>query len=136
PDCTQATAAQRAEEMREAIAASRRTGDAAADVQITASFGVAATKVCGYNLPTLLANADHALYAAKNAGRSRSTGLTALASGLAPRRAMRKRENAEHDQHEQRGRCRIAAQFEAPVGAWLVEKIADHCAQRPRENEC
>jgi diguanylate cyclase (GGDEF)-like protein len=71
PDCTQATAAQRADEMREAIAASRRTGDAAADVQITASFGVAATKVCGYNLPTLLANADNALYAAKNSGRNR-----------------------------------------------------------------
>ena len=71
PDCTQVTAAQRAEEMREAIAASRRTGDAAADVQITASFGVAATKVCGYNLPTLLANADNALYVAKNSGRNR-----------------------------------------------------------------
>jgi len=40
-------------------------------VQITASFGVAATKVCGYNLPTLLANADNALYVAKNSGRNR-----------------------------------------------------------------
>ena len=80
PDCTQVTAAQRAEEMREAIAASRRTGDAAADVQITASFGVAATKVCGYNLPTLLANADNALYVAKNSGRNRVATFQAPAS--------------------------------------------------------
>ena len=83
PDCTQVTAAQRAEEMRAAIAASRRTGDAAADVQITASFGVAATKVCGYNLPTLLANADNALYVAKNSGRNRVATFQAPAGATA-----------------------------------------------------
>jgi diguanylate cyclase (GGDEF)-like protein len=71
PDCPLAVARQRAEQMREAIAASRREGDAAADVLVTASFGIAATQDCGYNLTTLLAAADDALYAAKRAGRNR-----------------------------------------------------------------
>jgi len=71
PDCSEATAVERADEMRAAIAGARRTGDAAADVQVTASFGVASTRMCGYNLPTLLAKADQALYVAKNAGRNR-----------------------------------------------------------------
>jgi diguanylate cyclase (GGDEF)-like protein len=71
PDCGEATAAERADEMRAAIAGARRTGDAGVDVQVTASFGVATTKACGYNLPTLLAKADQALYVAKNAGRNR-----------------------------------------------------------------
>jgi diguanylate cyclase (GGDEF)-like protein len=57
--------------MRESIAASRREGDAAADVLVTASFGVAATQDCGYNLATLLAAADDAMYSAKRAGRNR-----------------------------------------------------------------
>jgi len=69
PDCGEATAAERADEMRAAIASARRSEDV--DVQVTASFGVAATRICGYNLPTLLAKADEALYVAKNAGRNR-----------------------------------------------------------------
>jgi len=69
PDCGETTAAERADEMRAAIASARRSEDV--DVQVTASFGVAATRVCGYNLPTLLAKADEALYVAKNAGRNR-----------------------------------------------------------------
>ena len=71
PDCGQGTAAERADEMRAAIAGARRTGDAGVDVQVTASFGVATTKACGYSLPTLLAKADQALYVAKNTGRNR-----------------------------------------------------------------
>ncbi len=70
PDCAEAVAAKRADEMRAAIAGMPGNGDAA-DVVVTASFGIATTRVCGYNLPTLLANADHALYAAKHAGRNR-----------------------------------------------------------------
>jgi len=38
---------------------------------VTASFGVASTRDCGYNLPTLLASADDAMYTAKRAGRNR-----------------------------------------------------------------
>jgi diguanylate cyclase (GGDEF)-like protein len=38
---------------------------------VTASFGVAATQDCGYNLATLLAAADDAMYTAKRAGRNR-----------------------------------------------------------------
>ncbi|HET9190604.1 MAG TPA: diguanylate cyclase, partial [Rudaea sp.] len=53
------------------IAASRREGDADADVLVTASFGVAATQDCGYNLASLLAAADDAMYSAKRAGRNR-----------------------------------------------------------------
>jgi len=71
PDCPLAVARQRADAMRESIAASRREGDAAADVLVTASFGVAATQACGYNLATLLAAADDAMYTAKRAGRNR-----------------------------------------------------------------
>jgi diguanylate cyclase (GGDEF)-like protein len=71
PDCPLTVARQRADAMRESIAASRREGDAAADVLVTASFGVAATQDCGYNLATLLAAADDAMYTAKRAGRNR-----------------------------------------------------------------
>ena len=71
PDCPAAVARQRADAMREAIADSRREGDAAADVLVTASFGVAGAQDCGYNLASLLASADDAMYAAKRAGRNR-----------------------------------------------------------------
>lgn len=71
PDCPLTVARQRADAMRESIAASRREGDADADVLVTASFGVAATQDCGYNLASLLAAADDAMYTAKRAGRNR-----------------------------------------------------------------
>jgi len=83
PDCGQGTAAERADEMRAAIAGARRTGDAGVDVQVTASFGVATTKACGYNLPTLLAKADQALYVAKNAGRNRVSTFQAESAAAA-----------------------------------------------------
>ncbi|MBS0569024.1 MAG: diguanylate cyclase [Proteobacteria bacterium] len=69
PDCSAMVARQRADEMRRDIAAACREGNA--DLPITASFGVACTQSCGYNLPTLLAAADDAMYAAKRAGRNR-----------------------------------------------------------------
>ncbi|MGA9333578.1 MAG: GGDEF domain-containing protein [Rudaea sp.] len=71
PDCNAAVAAQRANEMREAIAGLPGNANAMSDVVVTASFGIATTPVCGYNLTTLLAHADNALYSAKHAGRNR-----------------------------------------------------------------
>jgi diguanylate cyclase (GGDEF)-like protein len=71
PDCAEAVAMQRAEEMRVAIAGLHGRADAAAGIVATASFGVATARICGYNLPTLLAHADAALYAAKRGGRNR-----------------------------------------------------------------
>ncbi len=71
PDCSAVAAAQRANEMRIAIAGLPGYTEATSTVVVTASFGVATTRVCGYNLPTLLAHADTALYAAKHAGRNR-----------------------------------------------------------------
>jgi len=71
PDCAEEVALLRAEEMRAAIAGLHGRADAAAGIVATASFGVASTQACGYNLPTLLAHADSALYAAKRAGRNR-----------------------------------------------------------------
>ena len=71
PDCPTDVARRRAEAMRESIVAARREGEAAADVAVTASFGVASTRVCGYNLATLLAAADDAMYTAKRGGRNR-----------------------------------------------------------------
>ena len=71
PDCDEAEAEQRAQTIRAAIAGSRGVADpASTGIVATASFGVASTRTCGYNLATLLANADSALYNAKRAGRN------------------------------------------------------------------
>jgi len=70
PDCAPDVADQRAEELRAAIAAIS-TIDARIDFPVSASFGVAATRHCGYELRELLVHADAALYEAKRAGRNR-----------------------------------------------------------------
>ncbi|HET8940962.1 MAG TPA: diguanylate cyclase [Rudaea sp.] len=70
PDCNAAMATHRANEMRIAIAGMPGYTEATSSVVVTASIGIATSRVCGYNLPTLLAHADTALYAAKHAGRN------------------------------------------------------------------
>lgn len=61
-----------AERCRNAIAGTRATTfDGGTALAITASFGVVSTAAAGYRLRDLLANADHALYRAKGAGRNR-----------------------------------------------------------------
>jgi diguanylate cyclase (GGDEF)-like protein len=59
----------RAEQLRMTIAGIATNG--AADSNISASFGIAATGSSGYELRQLLAHADSALYAAKRTGRNR-----------------------------------------------------------------
>jgi len=70
PDCTPDVAHLRAEELRAAIA-SISTLDARIDFPVSASFGIAATRYCGYELHELLVHADAAQYEAKRAGRNR-----------------------------------------------------------------
>jgi len=70
PDCAPEVAKQRAEELRGAIAAVSAI-DARIDFPVSASFGVAAARHCGYDLRELLAHADAALYDAKRTGRDR-----------------------------------------------------------------
>jgi diguanylate cyclase (GGDEF)-like protein len=70
PDCTLATASQRAEELRVAIAG-LYGGDSGLDLTVSASFGVASTMTSGYDLRQLLIDADTALYDAKRKGRNR-----------------------------------------------------------------
>jgi diguanylate cyclase (GGDEF)-like protein len=48
-------------------------------LRITASFGVVSTTIAGYRLRDLLANADQALYRAKNAGRNRVSAAIVVA---------------------------------------------------------
>lgn len=61
-----------AERCRSVIAATRANAfDGHSPLAITASFGVVSTTAAGYRLRDLLANADHALYRAKAAGRNR-----------------------------------------------------------------
>ncbi len=70
PQCGAAQARERAERLRQAIAATPLWGDTRS-VVITASFGVASTDRSGYELRQLMIDADNALYKAKREGRNR-----------------------------------------------------------------
>jgi diguanylate cyclase (GGDEF)-like protein len=70
PDCVAATAKQVAEQIRLAIA-NCTDAEEGLDFQISASFGVAGTRMSGYALRDLLIHADGALYQAKREGRNR-----------------------------------------------------------------
>jgi diguanylate cyclase (GGDEF)-like protein len=70
PDCVAATAFDRAEHLRKAIAATPVEADDS-HVAISASFGVSSTERAGHDLQRLLVDADHALYRAKHSGRNR-----------------------------------------------------------------
>lgn len=72
PACDATTARTLAEAMRRGIAALHDAAGAVAS-PVTASFGVAATKVSGHDLRHLMAHADHALYQSKRGGRNRVT---------------------------------------------------------------
>jgi diguanylate cyclase (GGDEF)-like protein len=70
PNCSATQARERAERLRQAIAATPLWGDTRS-VVITASFGVASTDRSGYELRQLMIDADNALYQAKHEGRNR-----------------------------------------------------------------
>jgi diguanylate cyclase (GGDEF)-like protein len=70
PECTLEQVLDRAERIRLAIVEVVR-GDAADDICISASFGVASTTRSGHELRQLLIHADDALYQAKREGRNR-----------------------------------------------------------------
>lgn len=70
PECGATQARERAERLRQAIAATPLWGDTRS-VVITASFGVASTDRSGYELRQLMIDADDALYKAKREGRNR-----------------------------------------------------------------
>lgn len=68
--CGLEVARQRCEQLRAAVS-SVTAQEHGMTSSITASFGLSSTKLSGYDLPTLLAHADAALYGAKRAGRNR-----------------------------------------------------------------
>jgi len=70
PDCTLEQVLGRTERIRLAIVEVVR-GDAAEEICVSASFGVATTKHSGHDLRQLLIHADDALYRAKREGRNR-----------------------------------------------------------------
>jgi diguanylate cyclase (GGDEF)-like protein len=69
PGCNLQDARLRAEQLRLAIAAISSSYDGV-ELTVSASFGVASTASCSYELRQLLADADAALYRAKHAGRN------------------------------------------------------------------
>jgi diguanylate cyclase (GGDEF)-like protein len=72
PSCEPEDGRQRAEQLRVAITAiTAYQGQGTAKATVTASFGVTATGLSGYELGQLLAHADAALYEAKRQGRNR-----------------------------------------------------------------
>lgn len=70
PDCSASQARERAERIRQAIAAAPLWGETR-HVLITASIGVASTDRSGYELRQLMIDADNAMYKAKHDGRNR-----------------------------------------------------------------
>lgn len=70
PDCSLEAAHERAEQLRAAIAALHGP-DGEFAFPVSASFGVGSTRLSGYELRQLIADADEALYRAKAAGRDR-----------------------------------------------------------------
>lgn len=77
PDMPPAIAYQRAEKLRTELAAKRITLGAA-DIRITASFGVAAFPVNGKTQDALIGAVDAAMYQAKKAGRNRVVAASAI----------------------------------------------------------
>lgn len=70
PECSLRDGVDIVERMRAAIATTPFDVNIPGDM-ISASFGLASTAVSGYALPVLMANADAALYRAKDRGRNR-----------------------------------------------------------------
>ncbi|WEN15078.1 GGDEF domain-containing protein [Rhodanobacter sp. AS-Z3] len=68
-DCSLQVGWEIVERMREALASLAFDGEVSTEV-ISASFGLASTEASGYALATLMANADAALYRAKDRGRN------------------------------------------------------------------
>ncbi|HET6432487.1 GGDEF domain-containing protein [Dyella sp.] len=84
PGTSLARVGRRAEAIRQTIASTSPEEDTAG-VTVSASLGVASTEQAGYDLRQLMADADDALYRAKDAGRNRVVldGLEAVAPGAA-----------------------------------------------------
>jgi diguanylate cyclase (GGDEF)-like protein len=72
PECTLEQAMLRADRIRSEIACSAGSDDTP-DIEVSASFGVAAATHSGYVLRVLLIDADDALYRSKRAGRNQVT---------------------------------------------------------------
>jgi diguanylate cyclase (GGDEF)-like protein len=70
PECSLDKVSARVEVLRLAVASVAM--DEVLDVQVSGSFGIAATESSGYNLRELLIDADDALYQAKHDGRNRA----------------------------------------------------------------
>lgn len=88
PGCSVEAARERCEQLRAALDALRVRLDEH-EITTSASFGIETTASCGYDLRQLLANADAALYQAKDSGRncvvaydpSMANTFTSLATG-------------------------------------------------------
>lgn len=72
PECTLEQAVLRADRLRAEIACPAG-GDGTCDIEVSASFGVAAATYSGYAMRALLIDADGALYRSKRAGRNQVT---------------------------------------------------------------
>ena len=73
-----------AERVREAIAAAALTLPDGSSLAVTASLGVAAAPTCAASRDALIEAADHAMYAAKRAGKNRTYSAPALSSSPPP----------------------------------------------------